>query len=168
MVKITSLTTPDVKNPMPDNTFFWQEDKTDHLALILPGLNYTCDMPLLYYSAQFLVAEGADVLQVKYDYTQNSQGKPVPPCQPAGRWWSNWCACWSRFSVRMPGPGADVDTPPNTSTPQAGCRTEVNICEEAPLTKCVSSSAAFGATSEVATAWMNRSSDAMWSSVTLS
>lgn len=78
MVKITSLTTPDVKNPMPDNTFFWQEDKTDHLALILPGLNYTCDMPLLYYSAQFLVADGADVLQVKYDYTHNTPEKPVP------------------------------------------------------------------------------------------
>ncbi len=78
MNKITSLTTPDVNHPTPDNTFFWQEEKTDHLALILPGLNYTCDMPLLYYSAQLLVADGADVLQVKYDYTQNPQGKPVP------------------------------------------------------------------------------------------
>lgn len=78
MYKITSLTTPDVKNPMPENTFFWQEEKTDHLALILPGLNYTCDMPLLYYFAQFLIADGADVLQVKYDYTQNPLGKPFP------------------------------------------------------------------------------------------
>ena len=77
MYKITALTTPDVNNPTPDNTFF-RQDETDHLALILPGLNYTCDMPLLYYSAQLLVADGADVLQVKYDYTQNPQGKPVP------------------------------------------------------------------------------------------
>jgi hypothetical protein len=75
MYKITTLTTPDVNNPTPDNTFFWQEDETDHLALILPGLNYTCDMPLLYYTAQFLIADGADVLQVKYDYTQTPQSK---------------------------------------------------------------------------------------------
>ncbi|HSM24537.1 MAG TPA: hypothetical protein VK856_06705 [Anaerolineaceae bacterium] len=76
MYKITTLTTRDVKNPTPANTFFWQEDKTDHLALILPGLNYTCDMPLLYYAAQLMLATGADVLQVKYDYTKNPQGKP--------------------------------------------------------------------------------------------
>jgi len=75
MYKITSLTTTDFNNPLLANTFFWQEEKTDHLALILPGLNYTCDMPLLYYSAQFLIADGADVLQVKHDYSQNPQGK---------------------------------------------------------------------------------------------
>lgn len=76
MYKITSLMTPDNDHPIPDNTFFWQEENTDHLALILPGLNYTCDMPLLYYTAQFLIADGADVLQVKYDYNQKSHGKP--------------------------------------------------------------------------------------------
>jgi len=75
MYKITSLMTSDDDHPIPDNTFFWQEENTDHLALILPGLNYTCDMPLLYYTAQFLIADGADVLQVKYDYTQTPQSK---------------------------------------------------------------------------------------------
>ena len=77
MYKITTLTTPEVNNPTLDNTLF-RQDEADHLALILPGLNYTCDMPLLYYTAQLLVADGADVLQVKYDYTQTPQGKPVP------------------------------------------------------------------------------------------
>jgi hypothetical protein len=39
------------------------------LAVILPGLNYTCDMPLLYYPAKLLMGRGADVLQVHSDYT---------------------------------------------------------------------------------------------------
>jgi hypothetical protein len=39
------------------------------LAVILPGLNYTCDMPLLYYPAKLLLGRGADVLQVHSDYT---------------------------------------------------------------------------------------------------
>jgi hypothetical protein len=39
------------------------------LAVILPGLNYTCDMPLLYYPAKLLMGRGADVLQVHSNYT---------------------------------------------------------------------------------------------------
>ncbi len=58
--------------PVP-NRFFrvGQPDKTGHkaLALILPGLNYTCDMPLLYYPAKLLMGRRADVLQVHSDYT---------------------------------------------------------------------------------------------------
>lgn len=69
-----SITT--IKNDMSiPNTYFRQEQKSDHLSLILPGLNYTCDMPLLYYSTQVMLAAGADVLQVKYDYTQTQQNQ---------------------------------------------------------------------------------------------
>lgn len=67
MYSITHLTN---KDAIP-NTYFRQEGKTDHLALILPGLNYTCDMPLLYYSAQVMLAARADVLQVKYNYASS-------------------------------------------------------------------------------------------------
>ena len=64
-----SITTIKNDTSIP-NTYFRQEKKSDRLSLILPGLNYSCDMPLLYYSAQVMLAAGADVVQVKYDYTQ--------------------------------------------------------------------------------------------------
>ncbi|WP_437813545.1 hypothetical protein [Sorangium sp. So ce1078] len=38
------------------------------LAIVFPGLGYTCDMPLLYYATCVLTAAGADVLQVHHDY----------------------------------------------------------------------------------------------------
>lgn len=53
--------------PVP-NTFQRQEANTGHLAILFPGLGYTCDMPLLYYPTEYLLSAGADVLQVKYDY----------------------------------------------------------------------------------------------------
>ena len=66
MYSITHLTN---ESAIP-NTYFRQEAPTDHLALILPGLNYTCDMPLLYYAAQVMLSARADVVQVKYDYSR--------------------------------------------------------------------------------------------------
>ncbi len=52
------------------NTFLHQEESTDHLALILPGLGYTCQMPLLYYATEVLLGLSADVLLVEYDYRE--------------------------------------------------------------------------------------------------
>jgi hypothetical protein len=69
MYQITKLSKNDFSLNVP-NTFFRQEAEADHLTMILPGLNYSCDMPLLYYAAQIMLEDGADVLQVKYDYTQ--------------------------------------------------------------------------------------------------
>lgn len=70
MYHITTLSSKNDSFFEVPHTFFRQEVSTDHLALILPGLNYSCDMPLLYYSTQIMLEAGADVLQVKYDYTQ--------------------------------------------------------------------------------------------------
>ncbi len=58
--------------PVP-NTFFRQNAATSHLALVLPGMGYTCQMPLLYYPTLILLELGADVLQVRYDYSQNAE-----------------------------------------------------------------------------------------------
>ncbi|MBN1966280.1 MAG: hypothetical protein JW910_16650 [Anaerolineae bacterium] len=55
------------QQPVP-NRFFQPVEHTGHLAVLLPGLNYTAQMPLLYYPAQLLLSLGADVLQVNYDY----------------------------------------------------------------------------------------------------
>jgi pimeloyl-ACP methyl ester carboxylesterase len=45
-----------------------QEAKAEGFALILPGLRYTCDKPLLYYTTQVLASHGFDVLQIWTDY----------------------------------------------------------------------------------------------------
>jgi hypothetical protein len=56
------------EKPVP-NLYMRQAEPASILCLMLPGLNYTCDMPLLYYPANLLLQRGADVLQVKADYT---------------------------------------------------------------------------------------------------
>ena len=53
--------------PVP-NTFMRQRDATSHAAIILPGLGYTAQMPLLFYTGNHLLARNADVLLVNYDY----------------------------------------------------------------------------------------------------
>lgn len=54
--------------PVPNRLF--RQAGAQRLALILPGLRYTCDMPLLFYPARMLIQRGASVLQVHSDYTQ--------------------------------------------------------------------------------------------------
>ncbi len=53
--------------PVP-NELLRQADETDHLAVLLPGLGYTCDMPLFYYAETMLLDAGADVLRIEYAY----------------------------------------------------------------------------------------------------
>src|SRR5579884_1063750 len=53
--------------PVP-HTFWRQDEQARHVAILLPGVGYTCDMPLLYYPARLLLALGADVLRVEYVY----------------------------------------------------------------------------------------------------
>ena len=50
------------------NTFVRQEGEAEHLAVLLPGMGYTCDMPLFYYAENLLTERGADVLRVEYAY----------------------------------------------------------------------------------------------------
>jgi hypothetical protein len=54
--------------PVP-NRFFRRSAAPGGLALILPGLNYTCDMPLLFYATRICQAHGLDILQLHTDYT---------------------------------------------------------------------------------------------------
>jgi hypothetical protein len=62
----TSLELHGVNNVPIPNTFVSQS--SNHLCVIFPGLGYTADMPLLYYSSFVMESKGADVLQVNYDY----------------------------------------------------------------------------------------------------
>lgn len=52
------------------NLFLRQSQPADTLAILFPGLRYTCDMPLLYYPSRLFAQRAADVLQVNTDYTQ--------------------------------------------------------------------------------------------------
>lgn len=54
--------------PIP-NRFFRHKSGATTLGVLFPGLNYTNDMPLLFYTGKVLRLHGADVLQVNTDYT---------------------------------------------------------------------------------------------------
>jgi predicted alpha/beta-hydrolase family hydrolase len=60
--------------PVP-HTFLRQDEHARHVAILLPGIGYTCDMPLLYYPARLLLARGADVLRVEYTYQRREDFK---------------------------------------------------------------------------------------------
>jgi Alpha/beta hydrolase domain len=68
-----SIETIDVigyRNEVVPCTFFRQEQKTGHIAVLFPGFGYSTQMPLMYYPGQLLVESEADVLQVGYNYIQ--------------------------------------------------------------------------------------------------
>jgi len=68
--------------PVP-NTCLRQQEGADQVGLVLPGLRYTCQMPLLYYASRVLLARHADVLWVEQAYHllpgfQQLWGVPLP------------------------------------------------------------------------------------------
>lgn len=71
MPRKQTLTITGYRDEAVPNRFFRQDRETDHLAMILPGLGYTADMPLLHYPGHLLLQHGADVLMVDYAYSQN-------------------------------------------------------------------------------------------------
>lgn len=63
--------------PVP-NTFVQQDGATDRLAILLPGLGYSCAMPLFYYTERFLLDDGFDVLHVEYAYNRRAGFRELP------------------------------------------------------------------------------------------
>lgn len=57
--------------PVP-NTFIQQAGSTDRIAILFPGIGYTCHMPLLYYTRSLLFALGSDILLVEYAYNKSA------------------------------------------------------------------------------------------------
>jgi pimeloyl-ACP methyl ester carboxylesterase len=66
---ITNLEIHGFQGRAVENRFFQQEGASETLAVIYPGLRYTSDMPLLYYTTELLTQRGSDVLQLWADYT---------------------------------------------------------------------------------------------------
>ena len=67
------------------HTFFRQDDETRHLAILFPGLGYTTHMPVMFYPARLLLAQGADVLRVEYAYRQQADFLTLP-AEERNRW----------------------------------------------------------------------------------
>ena len=98
-LKITSLPITGYAGKTVPNRFFWQGEAARTLAapilaVLFPGLNYTCDMPLLFYPLKLLLARGAEVLQVRADYTAQAY-RSLPPEERAA-----WLAADARAVVR--------------------------------------------------------------------
>ena len=63
-------------NPL-SNLLLCPEQVAEHLAVVLPGLGYTADMPLLYYPTRLLLERKFDVLQLRPNYqSHNFQTAP--------------------------------------------------------------------------------------------
>ena len=82
-VEITTISIRGYGGRSVPNRLFRQAG-AQRLALILPGLRYTCDMPLLFYTARLMIQRGAAVLQVHSDYTQAAYQSA--PGSEQGRW----------------------------------------------------------------------------------
>jgi len=65
-----SLEVSGFKGKPVQNKFFQQKSNAESLALVFPGLRYSCDKPLLHYTTELLLARGLDVLQLWADYTK--------------------------------------------------------------------------------------------------
>jgi hypothetical protein len=71
MASINSLSILGFNSAPVPNTFFQQEEGTEHCAIIFPGLGYTAHMPLLFYSRELMLELKADVLAVEYNYNSS-------------------------------------------------------------------------------------------------
>ena len=85
MYDATTLAITGYRDEAVPHTFLRQDQAARHLAILLPGIAYTCDMPLLYYPWRLLLACGADVLRVEYAYQQRADFK-VATADEQGRW----------------------------------------------------------------------------------
>ena len=68
-VEMTTLSIQGYADQQVPNRLFWPAGAL-RLGLILPGLRYSCDMPLLFYPARLMIQRQTAVLQVHSDYTQ--------------------------------------------------------------------------------------------------
>ncbi len=71
MNSFTTLNINGYGNEPVANVFIKQDSGTERLAVLFPGMRYTVDMPLLYYTSRLLVSTGADALLVDYRYHED-------------------------------------------------------------------------------------------------
>lgn len=99
MYSIATLDIRGYRNEAVPNTFLGQEQATRHLAIVFPGLGYSAQMPVLYYPSRLLLARGADILRVEYNYTR-PEFKGVPEAEQQ-RWFADdVTAAWAAGLAR--------------------------------------------------------------------
>lgn len=54
-----------------NNRFYCQSESNNKLAVMFPGIAYTNDKPVLYYSKELFIQKGYDVLDIEFDYLKN-------------------------------------------------------------------------------------------------
>ncbi len=62
--EISQLPPSDFDEETVLNTYFHHTQPSTYLAVLFPGQSYTCDMPLLYYTTEVMLAQGIDVLHL--------------------------------------------------------------------------------------------------------
>ncbi|MDD4872544.1 MAG: hypothetical protein PHR77_18495 [Kiritimatiellae bacterium] len=77
MVSINSLSIEGYNTELVPNTFFQQKEETEHGVIVFPGLGYTSQMPLLFYSSNLMLSLKADVLTVDYAYNRRQDFKTL-------------------------------------------------------------------------------------------
>ena len=85
MATPTTLTIQGYRDEAVPNRFLRPESAIDQLAVLLPGLGYTLDMPLFYYAGNLLLERGWDVLRVDYAYNKRPEFQTLPK-QERDRW----------------------------------------------------------------------------------
>ena len=70
--------------PVP-NTNYRQKTETEQTALVFPGLRYTCQMPVLFYSIKALLQKGLNVLTVEYNYSRDAGFRGLSREEQIGR-----------------------------------------------------------------------------------
>jgi hypothetical protein len=54
------------------NTFHQRNEPSLTLGIVFPGVGYSTQMPILYYSRKVMLDAGLDVLEVEYNYRRSS------------------------------------------------------------------------------------------------
>lgn len=87
--------------PVP-NTFYRQEGETERLVIVLPGVGYTCQMPLLFYPRQVALERGADVLLVEYGYGTRPEYAELSLPEQLAWLFADACASWAAGTAQRP------------------------------------------------------------------
>jgi predicted alpha/beta-hydrolase family hydrolase len=85
MATATTLSIRGYRDEPVPNRFLHPQEAHDQLAILLPGLGYTLDMPLFYYTENLLLERGWDVLRVEYAYNTRPEFQTMPEPERA-RW----------------------------------------------------------------------------------
>lgn len=81
MPNLKQLNIPTSNGPSLANQFWPAEHPINWLAILLPGLNYTHDMPLMFFTRRLLMRRGIDVLNLSPNIRSDTFQNASPEAQ---------------------------------------------------------------------------------------